>query len=197
VSLVRGALEPRDDATTARLVRELRAARRRGHLRPAELEAVCRWKSPRAIWYVRSNPVAAVQKATRLALRTKDEEARMRALLELRGVSIPMASSLFMLLDPGRYGAIDIRVWQLLERGGHVAGNRAGVGLRIGHWLQFLVLVRELAATLRVSARAVERALFDLHRARQRGTLYGRSSSARRKQAAAPRMSPRPSARPR
>jgi hypothetical protein len=88
-------------------------------------------------------------------------------------------------------------VWQLLERGGHVAGNPAGVGLRVGHWLQFLALVRDLARTLRVTARAVERSLFDLHRAGQRGTLYAGRSSARRKQASAPRMSPRPSARPR
>jgi hypothetical protein len=121
----------------------------------------------------------------------------MRALVALRGVSIPMASSVLMLLDPRRYGAIDIRVWQLLQRGGHVAGNPAGVGLRVGHWLQFLALVRDLARALRVTPRAVERSLFDLHRERQRGALYGRTSSARRKQASAPRMSPRPSARPR
>ncbi len=120
----------------------------------------------------------------------------MHALLSLRGVSVPMASSILMLLHPRRYGAIDIRVWQLLEKGGYVSGNPAGVGLRIGQWLQFLALVRDLARALRVSARAVERSLFDLHRERQRGTLYGQTSSARRKQASAPRMSP-PSARPR
>jgi hypothetical protein len=197
VSLVRGRLEAHGDETTARLVRDLRGARRRGHLTRRELEAVCRWKSPRAIGYLRSNSPAVVRRVTRLALNTKDEEGRMRALVCLRGVSIPMASSILMLLDPRRYGAIDIRVWQLLERGGYVSGNPAGVGLRIGHWLQFLALVRDLARALRVTARAVERSLFTLHRERQRGALYGRTSRARRKQASAPRMSPRPSARPR
>jgi hypothetical protein len=35
-----------------------------------------------------------------------------------KGVSVPMASALLTLLDPKRYGVIDIRVWQLLHRMG-------------------------------------------------------------------------------
>jgi len=157
---------------TTRLVGDLRRARRRGHLTRRELEAVCHWKSPRAIWYVRSNSPAAVRAATRLALGTRDEEARVRALIVLKGVSVPMASSVLMLLDPRRYGAIDIRVWQLLRRGGHVTGSPSGAGLGVGHWLQFLAVLRAVAAALGVKARDAERALFDLHRRRQRGTLY-------------------------
>ncbi len=194
VSLVRAHLGTDEDEETTRLVRELRRARRRGYLTARELEAVCRWKSPRAIWHVRSNAPAAVRAATSVALGTRDEEGRVRALLVLNGVSVPMASSVLMLLDPRRYGAIDIRVWQLLERSGHVSGNRAGVGLRVPQWLQFLAVVRELADALGVTARDAERALFDIHRRRQQGTLYGRRWRARRKQAVAPRMSRRPSA---
>ena len=199
VSLMRAHLAAdEDDEHTKRLVGELRTARRRGYLTRRELEAVCRWKSPRAIRYIRSNSASAVKTATRLALRTRDEERRVRALLVLKGVSLPMASSVLMLLDPRRYGAIDIRVWQLLEWAGHVSGNRAGVGLGIPHWLQFLAVLRRISTALGVTARDAERALFDIHRRRQQGTLYGRSSRARRKQAVAPRMSPRPSApRPR
>jgi hypothetical protein len=113
-----------------------------------------------------------VRAATGRALRTRDEDGRVRALLLLKGVSVPMASSVLTLVDPRRYGAIDIRVWQLLHRGGHVAGNPAGVGLRVPQWLRFLAVLRELAAALGVTARDAERALFDLHRRRQRGTLY-------------------------
>lgn len=174
VSLVRAHLASRDDEQTTTLVDELRKARRRGHLTRRELEAVCRWKSPRAIRHVRSNSPAAVRAATRLALRTRDEERRVRALLVLKGVSVPMASSVLMLLDPRRYGAIDIRVWQLLHRGGHVTGRRSGVGLGVAHWLQFLAVLRGVSAALGVTAREAERALFDVHRRRQRGTLYGR-----------------------
>lgn len=91
-------------------------------------------------------------------------------------MSIPMASAVLTLLDPRRYGVIDIRVWQLLHRRGYVSGSRTGVGLRVTHWLQFLAMVRRLSARLGVTARQVERALFEIHRRRQRGTLYGRKS---------------------
>jgi hypothetical protein len=155
VSLVRAHLAADEDEDTKRLVGELRNARRRGHLIRRELEAVCRWKSPRAIWHVRSNSPAAVKAATRQALRARDEERRVRALLALKGVSVPMASSVLMLLDPRRYGALDIRVWQLLQRSGFVSGNRTGVGLGIPHWLQFLAVLRWLSTALGVTARDV------------------------------------------
>src|SRR5262249_45551853 len=118
-----------EDEETAQLVRELRRARRRGYLTRRELAAACTWKSPRAIRHVRSNSAAAVQAATGLALRARDETERMSALLRLKGVSVPSASAVLMLLDPRRYGVIDIRVWQLLHRSGCVSGRRGGAGL--------------------------------------------------------------------
>jgi hypothetical protein len=170
--LIRVHLTAGEDEATKRLCRRLRAARRRGYLTRAELEAVCRWKSPRAIWHVRANPSARVRAATRAALRARSEGRRVAALLELDGVSIAMASAILTLLDPRRYGVIDIRVWQLLHAAGAVRGNREGASLRESHWHEFLGLIRHFAAKLRVTARDVERALFDAHRAYQRGTLY-------------------------
>jgi hypothetical protein len=178
--LVRRYLGP-EDAGTRALIRRLRAARRRGYLTRGELEAVCRWKSPRAIWHVRSNDHHRVRGATAAALAARDEAVRLEALLALRGVSVPMASSALMLLDPRRYGVIDIRVWQLLHAERAVLRNRRGVGFGTAHWLEFLAVLRGLAARMRLSARTVERALFDAHRARQRGALYARSAVAKGK----------------
>jgi hypothetical protein len=169
---VRARLPVLEDDGTARLIRALRPARARGYLTPGELEAACRWKSPRAIRHVLRNSSAEVRRATARALRARDEGDRVSLLLELRGVSVPTASAILMLLDPRRYGVIDIRVWQLLRRGGYVSGIRSGVGLRVAHWIAFLAIVRALASSLGVSARQVEKALFDLHRERQRGRLY-------------------------
>src|SRR5262245_65837734 len=98
----------------------LRAARERGYLTAAELEAVCRWKSPRAIHLIRSNAPRRVRALTGRALRARGERQRLEALTELRGVSVPMASALLTLLDPRRYGVLDIRVWQFL----HEVGDR-------------------------------------------------------------------------
>ena len=86
---------------------------------------MCYWKSPRAIHYVRSNSPTSVRAATRKALTTRSERRRLEALVQLQGVSIPMASAILMLLDPKRYGVIDIRVWQLLHEVGAVTTKPA------------------------------------------------------------------------
>jgi hypothetical protein len=182
--LIRVHLDVREDALTRRLIAELRRARARGYLTPAELQAVCRWKSPRAIRLVRANGARQVRALTGRALGSRDEEGRLRALTRLRGVSVPMASAVLTLLHPRRYGVIDIRVWQLLHAAGAVSGSPRGVGLGFAHWRQFLEIVRRLAATLGVSARCVELALFHVHREYQRGRLYeagaGRPPAGRR-----------------
>jgi hypothetical protein len=170
--VIRRHLEVEEDEGTARLCRDLRAARERGYLRRSELLAVCRWKSPRAIHHVRANTARQVRRATGLALSARSEESRLDALLTLKGVSVPMASAALTLLSPRRYGVIDIRVWQLLHAHGVVTRNAFGVGLSAGNWRQFLTVIRHFARKLRVKARDVERALFDAHRARQKGRLY-------------------------
>src|SRR5262245_53025024 len=119
-----------EDVKTVALIRELRNARLRGYLTRAELEKVCRWKSPRAIRLISHNSVARVRGATRRALATRSERLRLEALRTLDGVSVPMASAILTLLDPHRYGVIDIRVWQLLRsRGGHKKIERCWVQL--------------------------------------------------------------------
>jgi hypothetical protein len=113
-----------------------------------------------------------VRAATGAALATRSERRRLEALLTLRGVSVPMASALLTLLHPRRYGVIDVRVWQLLHRAGAVDTNARGAGFTFAQWERFLAVVRGLAGRLGLGARDVERALFDVHRTYQHGTLY-------------------------
>ena len=89
-------LNRRGESTTE-LIRRLRVARKRGYVTAAELEAVCYWKSPRAIQYIRSNSPARVRATTRSALATRSERRRLEAPRQLKGVSVPMASALLML----------------------------------------------------------------------------------------------------
>jgi len=174
--LIRKILPSEEDASTLGLIRRMRAARTRGYLTAFELEAVCSWKSPRAIRLVRSNPSSAIRAATRAALATRSERARMESLLELRGVGVPTASAILMLLDPKRYGVIDIRSWQLLHEAGNVRTNARGTGLTLENWLEYLTILRRFARKLRISARDVGRTLFHLHREHQVGRLYGNPS---------------------
>jgi hypothetical protein len=171
--LIREHLSVEEDEATALLCRGLRAAKRRGYLTPAELEAVCRWKSARAIRHIRANSHHRVRAATGAALATRSEQRRLEALLQLEGVSVPMASAVLMLLDPKRYGVIDIRVWQLLYAVGAVSENQRGVHFSLENWLQFLAILRDLSSRFRVTARAIERTLFNVHKAHQKDTLYG------------------------
>jgi len=170
--LIRDYLSTEEWAETALVMKQLRPVKARGYFTPADLEVVCRWKSPRALHYIRGNTAAEVRRLTKQALTTRSERRRLEALTSLRGVSVPMASAILTLLQPHRYGVIDIRVWQLLHAVGAVTKKSSGVGFDFNHWYQFLTIIRSLAATHGVRARDVERALFHAHRDYQKGVLY-------------------------
>jgi uncharacterized protein YdhG (YjbR/CyaY superfamily) len=110
-------------------------------------------------------------------LATRNEAARLEALVALKGVSVPMASAVLMFLDPRRYGVIDIRTWQLLHDVGEVSENQKGTHFTVKQWLQFLGILRQLSSRLGVTARQVELTLFNVHKDRQEGTLYAARSA--------------------
>jgi len=172
--LLKKHLSAEEDTKTAALIRELRPARARGYLTREELEKVCRWKSARAIHLINGNSVVRVRTATRRALTTRSERRRLEALTTLDGVSVAMASAILTLLNPRRYGVIDIRVWQLLYALGEVTKKSGGVGFNFNNWYQFLMKLRYFAKQLGVGARDIERSLFFAHQANQKGTLYQR-----------------------
>jgi hypothetical protein len=162
----------REEPETSALIRRLRHVRARGVFTRAELLAMCHWKSSRSTRQVARNRAATITRVSRAALATRDERERIERLLSLRGVGVPSASAILTLLDPRRYGVLDIRAWQVLFEAGCVSRNPAGVGFGVVHWEEYLRVLRSLAAALRVSVRRVELTLFLLHRARQEGRLY-------------------------
>jgi len=170
--LLRDCLSKSEDEQTLALVQKLRPARRRRYLTQGELEAVCRWKSARAIRHIRANSPWKVRSATRRALATRSERQKLELLRTLQGVSVPMASAILTLLNPRRYGVIDIRVWQLLYKLGVVAQKPSGTGFNFNNWYRFLMIVRYFARKLEVNARDIERTLFVVHREYQKGRLY-------------------------
>ena len=171
-SLLDGRAIVDEDPGTRALVERLRPARERGHLTRGELLLVARWKSPRALPMVRSNSQARVQRLTRAALSAVSEGERLESLTSLRGVSFPTASAALTLIDPERYGVIDIRVWRLLHGLGVVDQNPRGAQFTLAQWERFLSVIRGLAARHGVTARAVERTLFAMHVESQVGRLY-------------------------
>lgn len=171
-ALLRRELVTEEDAATAALMARVGAARRRGFISRGEFLAMCRWKSPRALRHYRRNTAGRVREASRRALAARSERRRMEHLLALDGVSVPVASAILTLLDPRRYGVLDIRAWQMLYAMRGVVANPAGRSFSVGQWLRYLTTLRLHARRLGASARAVEYTLFLCHRKRQRGRLY-------------------------
>jgi hypothetical protein len=184
-----------EDPGTEALMRRLRGVRRRGEFTRAEFLSMCRWKSPRAALHYRRNSAARIRQASRAVLATRSEHRRLEALLSLSGVSVPVASAILTLIDPARYGVLDIRVWQLLHALGGVLTRPSGRGFGPRHWAEFLACLRPAARRLGVSVRAVEYTLFDCHRRFQAGRLYDRvvpaSPSGRGHRLARPRVADR------
>jgi hypothetical protein len=67
-------------------------------------------------------------------------------------------------------------VWQLLHEVGTVTKNADGEGFNFKNWYQFLVVLRYCAKRLRVSARAIERTLFIVHKEYQEGDSTNRAA---------------------
>ncbi len=161
-----------EDPTTADLIHRLRHVKREGEFSRAEFLEMCRWKSPRAIRHYERNSPGTIRRVSRAVLATRSERKRMEALTSLDGVSIPMASAILTLIDPERYGVLDIRAWQLLFAIDSVRRNPRGRGFTFTHWHQYLRQLRRHSREFRVSARAVELTLFKYHRKIQKGRLY-------------------------
>jgi len=157
---------------TAALIHRLRHLKGAGCFSRAEFLAMCRWKSPRALGQCRRNQAARIRTVSRAVLATRSERLRMERLTALRGVSVPMASAILTLLDPRRYGVLDIRVWQLLFALRSVRVNARGRGFTVDQWLGYLRDLRRHARECGVTPRALEWTLFCHHRAARTGRLY-------------------------
>ncbi len=135
-------------------------ARERGYYTRREFMVVCRWKSPRSAGKAERNSPADVRRATRIALRDRDEEARMQALTSLAGVGVPVASTLLHFAFPTRYPILDYRALESL-------GQKRRSTYPISFWLRYLEACRRIARESHVSLRTLDKALWQHSRERQ------------------------------
>jgi hypothetical protein len=171
-TLLRRELVARETPETAALIARLAHVQTAGRFTRAEFLAMCRWKSPRSRRHYERNTAAAIRRVATAVLATADERRRMELLIALPGVSVATASAILTLIDPQRYGVLDIRCWQLLFHIRAVAGNARGRAFTVSQWERYLTRLRAHARALGVSARVVEHTLFHCHRKLQRGRLY-------------------------
>jgi thermostable 8-oxoguanine DNA glycosylase len=145
-----------------------------------EFLQMCAWKSPRPRRLYDSNTNAEIRKVSIKVFAAQCEEEKVELLTNLKGVGVPTASAILTLINPQDYGVIDIRVWQQLYSYGAVVSRGSGVGLSVENWLEYLQRLRVWARKFDVTARDVERVLFEYHKENQEGSLY-RTASDRKK----------------
>ncbi len=171
-ALLRRELVRDEDPGTLELIRRLSHVRARGEFSRAEFLRMCRWKTPRAMPHYARNSAARIRMVSRAALAARSERRRIELLTSLRGVSVPVASAILTLIEPDRYGVLDIRVWQLLFTLAVVGWKPRGRGFSVRDWLHYVSVLRHHARRLGVPVRAVEWTLFRCHRKWQTGRLY-------------------------
>ena len=93
---------------------------RNGEYTLANLEAIVRWKSERVVHYLIGNSNEKIQRALATAAAPEaTTEAAVKALLELHGVDLPVASAILAAIYPERYTVLDFRALEALGHSRH------------------------------------------------------------------------------
>ena len=120
---------------------------------------ICWWKTGQMANYVRSNPFRLVMRATHLASEVEsNDRLKLRILLLLGGVDVPIASTILHFLQPDRFPIFDMHVRSSLEKAGK--WHRSVDDESEDAWLEYVDVMRDLANNLGVGLRELDKALW-------------------------------------
>jgi hypothetical protein len=140
-------------------------ASRRGWYSREEFLAVMLWKTQRTKSLCEQNTSTSIIAATRLALATDDERARIKALVSLRGIAFPTASTLLHFARPDTYPILDVRaLWSL-------GVDRRPRFYSFKLWWTYVETCRSVSSEAGVSLRTLDRALWQFSKERQPSTV--------------------------
>lgn len=136
-------------------------ARERGYLERAELLYICEWKSQRQKARFSLNSARTVEEVTRIALAADDERVRIGVLRILEGVGWPVASTLLHFTHRDPYPILDYRaLWSL-------GVEQPPAYYEFATWWNYVTSCRRLAVSAGVSARELDRALWQYSKENQ------------------------------
>jgi hypothetical protein len=93
---------------------------RNGDYTLANLEAIVRWKSERVVQYLIANSTEKIRRALAVAASPQSSTGdAVKALLELHGVDVPVASAILAAIFPERYTVLDFRSLEALGHARH------------------------------------------------------------------------------
>jgi len=161
-----------EDEKTIELFRRFGSLQDQNCLSLRQLLEILKWKSPRPLQYYKANSEEDVNEITTIAFATESDCLKIHTLTALKGVSYPAASAILMFYDKTKYPVLDIRVWQQLYNPKLVDTNPKGQNFTLQQWKEYLKVIRGLAKDLGLTARQVEKRLFDYDRESRQGKLY-------------------------
>jgi hypothetical protein len=93
---------------------------RNGDYSLANLEAIVRWKSERAVQYLIGNSSEKIRRALAVAASpASSTAAAVKALIDLHGVDLSVASAVLAAIHPDRYTVLDFRALEALGHARH------------------------------------------------------------------------------
>ncbi|MFC1945438.1 hypothetical protein ACFLWF_01645 [Chloroflexota bacterium] len=116
------------------------------------------WKSARARKHYESNRNEEVIDITRKSYIATDELEKLKLLMTLKGVGVPVASTILNYMQPDKFPIFDYHCRNVL--------TEAGLWMKVGNdannkaWLDYVYIMRELANKLGVSLRELDKAMF-------------------------------------
>ena len=144
----------------------------KGFLNKKELIKILKWKSPRPLRFYNQNEENDIIHITKLALSQKNDALNIHILSALKGVNYPSASAILMFYNPDKFPVLDIRVWKQLYKCNLVNENPRGMNFTLEQWRKYLEVIRGLSIQYNLSARQIEKRIFDYDKLNQKGTLY-------------------------
>jgi hypothetical protein len=165
-------IEDFEDEKTLQLFKQLRSIKKQSYLTKKQLLQILCWKSPRPLKHYESNTEKEVKEITTLAFEVQNDTLKIHILTALKGVNFPSATAILMFYDRSKYPVLDIRVWKQLYKAKLVDTNSRGQNFSLKQCEKFFQVIRQLAKELNLTARQVEKRLFDYDKKKQIGNLY-------------------------
>lgn len=146
----------KEDASIEEEIKQILKQRKPKFLTKDELIKIAKWKSPRTKKHVESeeNDNCTVKAITEFSFSTQSERARIESLLVLKGVSWPTASAILHFTFPDKYPILDFRVLESIKWDKPSQYN-------FSFWKKYCLYLRELAKSLGVSLRTLDKALWE------------------------------------
>ena len=117
-----------------------------------------RWKSARITKHYKANEEQEVINRTRRAYEATDDLDKLKILLPLKGVGVPVASTILHYLQPNDFPIFDYHARTTLNKAGTWSRDIKDASAK--SWLEYVNIMRDLSNELGVTLRDLDKALF-------------------------------------